>query len=318
MKYYAPDYFDSFACIAGECRHSCCIGWEIDIDEHSLEKYRSLSGETGRRLRENIGTDGEASFFRMRENGRCPFLNEEGLCDLILAEGEDILCQICADHPRFRNFFDDREEIGLGLSCEAAGRLIFGWKEKVGIRLIEDDGEGEEAAEEEEALREIRRALISIMQDRTIPVCERAEKMLLAAQIEAPELDFEHWAEYLMTLERLDEAWAGQLALLRDGRAADEELLEGEEWEIAFEQLMVCLLYRHLPAALQDGDCAGHIAFAYLSWQIIRQLVLIHAEAKGAAEIEDLVQTARMYSSEIEYSDVNTDEILDELYRMNE
>ena len=36
-----PDYSEGFRCIAGKCRHSCCIGWEIDIDEKTYEKYRT-------------------------------------------------------------------------------------------------------------------------------------------------------------------------------------------------------------------------------------------------------------------------------------
>ena len=36
-----PDYYSAFRCIAGACKHSCCIGWEIDIDEESLEIGRA-------------------------------------------------------------------------------------------------------------------------------------------------------------------------------------------------------------------------------------------------------------------------------------
>ena len=36
-----PDYFDQFACLAGDCPHSCCIGWEIDIDPDTADYYRS-------------------------------------------------------------------------------------------------------------------------------------------------------------------------------------------------------------------------------------------------------------------------------------
>ena len=45
MKLYAPSYYKKFKCIADKCEHSCCIGWEIDIDEETLEKYEKL--ETG-------------------------------------------------------------------------------------------------------------------------------------------------------------------------------------------------------------------------------------------------------------------------------
>lgn len=42
-----PDYFKEFSCIAGACKDSCCLGWEIDIDEDSYEYYKSLPGEIG-------------------------------------------------------------------------------------------------------------------------------------------------------------------------------------------------------------------------------------------------------------------------------
>ena len=46
-----PDYFSEFSCIAGDCKDSCCLGWEIDIDEDSYEYYQTLPGEVGERLR---------------------------------------------------------------------------------------------------------------------------------------------------------------------------------------------------------------------------------------------------------------------------
>ena len=146
MKQVWPDYFERFACIKGDCRHSCCAGWEIDIDEESLARFRNVQGEIGNRLKSAIQTGEDGPYFAMTADGRCPFLNGEGLCDLILELGKDCLCQICADHPRFRNVFSDREEIGLGLCCEAAGQLILSNPDRV--RLL---GEGGETLEEEEA-----------------------------------------------------------------------------------------------------------------------------------------------------------------------
>ena len=39
--------------------------------------------------------------------------------------GEDRLCDICREHPRFYNWFGDYTEVGLGLCCEEAERLLF-------------------------------------------------------------------------------------------------------------------------------------------------------------------------------------------------
>ena len=125
MQHTYPDYYPQFSCIAGRCRHNCCIGWEIDVDEDTLASYRRIGGEMGKRLCASISGDGDAPHFLLGAHERCPFLNEKNLCDLILYGGEDMLCQICRDHPRYRSFFSERTEIGVGLCCEEAARLIL-------------------------------------------------------------------------------------------------------------------------------------------------------------------------------------------------
>ena len=45
MKLYAPKYYKNFKCIADKCDHSCCIGWEIDIDSAAYAKYKELKEE---------------------------------------------------------------------------------------------------------------------------------------------------------------------------------------------------------------------------------------------------------------------------------
>ncbi len=39
--------------------------------------------------------------FYMNEDGRCAFLNENNLCDIYIQLGEEALCDICTEHPRF-------------------------------------------------------------------------------------------------------------------------------------------------------------------------------------------------------------------------
>ena len=302
MKYVRPDYFDRFECIKGDCRHSCCTGWEIDIDDESYERFLNVPGELGNRLKSAISKGADGPYFAMRADGRCPFLNDDGLCDLILGLGKDSLCQICADHPRFRNFFSDREEIGLGLCCEAAGRLILSNTDQV--RLLE---EGEEELTTDEAeLLSIRQELMEIVQNRSRSVNERVERMLAYAELEL-EADLQKWAAFLMTLEHLEDVWPRRLAQLASA-AEIPLLIETEESEAAFEQLMVYLLCRHLPAALEDDDLAGHILCCVLIWRIIRALAALEGFS-----MESMVEICREYSAEIEYSDENIGAILDRL-----
>ena len=52
MRVRVPDYFDGFSCLAGACPHSCCIGWEVVLDEDTVRRYQQLPGALGERLRD--------------------------------------------------------------------------------------------------------------------------------------------------------------------------------------------------------------------------------------------------------------------------
>lgn len=163
MNIYAPDYYPEFHCIASKCRHTCCAGWEIDIDPDSLARYDRLPGDFGERVRAGIER-GDTPHFILTEGERCPLLTGDNLCALMLHEGEDALCQICQDHPRFRNFFSSRVEIGLGLVCEEAARLILSFPHP--LRLIRLEGDDEETlTEDERYLFELRSRWISSIRE---------------------------------------------------------------------------------------------------------------------------------------------------------
>ena len=117
-------FFDQFKCIGSACTDTCCAGWEIEVDETTAQGYLAEKGAFGDRLRREIGSEPGEYFFKLKNN-RCPFLNKENLCDIFINLGEDRLCDICREHPRFYNWFGDYTEVGLGLCCEEAERLLF-------------------------------------------------------------------------------------------------------------------------------------------------------------------------------------------------
>ncbi len=306
MKIVAPNYYPAFRCIADRCRHSCCIGWEIDIDADTREKYRRITGDFGTRLNASI-VDGEVSSFRLGEGERCPMLNANGLCDLITALGEDALCQICADHPRFRNFYADRTEIGLGLCCEEAARLILSQEEPVRLITLENDGEDTALPEEEASLLALRAKLIALMQDASRPIEERLDALLDAVDFAIPDRD---WTEVYRGLERLDPAWdamldsISQLTSCAAPRGLSDRPLD------PFGNFAVYMLYRHLPGALDDDDIPGRVAFCVLSTRLLMAL----CAAKPGCTLADCTEFARMYSAEIEYDEDNIAALLDALW----
>ncbi len=295
MKEIKPNYYDNFICIADQCRHNCCIGWEIDIDPETLALYQELPGELGNQLRASISLE-DTPHFILAEHDRCPFLNQQNLCEIITQMGDRNLCNICADHPRFRNFFTDREEIGLGLCCEAAGRLILGQKEKA---VLTESG-NEVLTDSENALIAFRDKIIGILQDRTHPMQERMDQVLSAIGCSLPNKD---WYSVYFALERLDPAWEEYLRRLKMPPSP-----LSVEWEIPFEQLAVYFIYRHLSAGLDDGRIKERVLFAMLSTAIIRQIFAVDP----CRSMDQLIEIARLYSAEIEYSDENIDRLLDE------
>ena len=65
------------------------------------------------------------------------------------------------------------------------------------------------------------------------------------------------------------------------------------------------LLYRHFMEMGRD--------FVETVWNLLIRICEAEAVKKGSFSFEDMVEVARLYSGEIEYSDENTDAIMNEL-----
>ena len=313
MQTVFPNYYKKFKCIQGACHHNCCIGWEIDIDPETLAYYESLSGEMGLRLRDNIARDGDPHFV-LAANDRCPFLNDCNLCDLILALGEEHICGICTDHPRFRNELPGRLETGLGLCCEEAGRLILGQTEPI---VLEVSG----IAEEEDEIVALRDRAILLLQDRGQSIQQRIDAMLSLCGATLPTCSFADWAEFLLSLERLDESWTAVLTNLRywgdsTDTAAFDRFMADRQTE--YEQFLVYLVYRHLANAFDGIDLAARASFATLGCRLLHRIGAVMFHENGDFPFEQQVELARLFSSELEYSEDNLAALLDELSQFPE
>ena len=295
MKIFAPDYYKDFCCIAGNCRHSCCIGWEIEIDSETAGFYKKVPGTFGEKLRGNINFNENGGIFRLCEKERCPFLNKNGLCDIIINLGEDSLCQICSDHPRFRNFYESRTEIGLGLCCEEAARLVLEKTEKTSLSEIGEDEISGFPASEEDLFFSFRKKIFDIIQNRKKSIEERISEAFELFGKRIPEIDFSEWAENFSGLERLDDEWTRILEYIKKNPAPPEI-----KDEIAAEQLLFYFIFRHF--SIDEPE----ISFAFS--------VLCFYMTEKAAEKNGLLDSARLFSSEIEYSDENKDLVLDMIF----
>lgn len=292
MRLCAPHYVRRFHCIAERCRHSCCIGWYIGVDDHTLARWRALPGKAADPILATVDTDGDGAHLCLGADGRCPHLDARGLCRLITAHGEGILPDICREHPRFYLPTPDGAMMGIGAVCEEAARLILesdGYARTVDLGAWEGDTDPATA----DAIR-LREALYCSLSERTVPYSERLREVWRAASVDGPPAR-EAVAELLDTLEYLDPA---HRALFHAYTEQPPITPEGARYA---ERFLAYLLLRHLTPASTEAQRRCALRLCCLVERLFASLV-----ATGT----DPVDAARILSEELEYSEDNTDALL--------
>lgn len=289
MKLYAPRYYKRFKCIADKCTHSCCIGWEIDVDEGTLEKYQSLQGCYAESIKSSISLE-ETPHFKLCEGDRCPHLNDSGLCKIILNLGEGYLCDICREHPRFYNYAGVAE-VGLGMSCREAARLIlssddYDASEEIGAV------DGDEYTVGFNGMAE-RQRIYEILRNESASYKTRLEAIYREYGIAVG--DDSKWREIFASLEYLDAAHKEMFsAYSSDSRPVDKDKY--------LERALAYFVYRHTAEAFDEEDFCCRLAFCLLLERLLASLIAL----QGAETLGEIATLASIISEEIEYSEQNT------------
>lgn len=322
MIFRKPSYYNKFKCLADKCSDNCCIGWEIDVDALTLEKYMNVYGEFGKRLKQNI-SDGS---FVLTEKERCPFLNSKNLCDIYTKLGEDNLCQICTDHPRFYEWFGNIKEGGIGLCCEAAAKLIISEDFSLTESIISED---ESAYPDEllfDFLNDARQVIIEhlrIDSDFTdligCLICFAEE---LQFCIDNEDYTIPEWKNALVSrypdiksildifteLEPIDENW---IPYIYDSmKFADSFKGYNSQNEIYLRRIAIYFIYRYFLKGVFDGEILSKVKLAVLSTWVNAYLW----ECKADSDFENMVIIAKNYSKEIEYCTENLETLYDAFY----
>ncbi len=344
MLFRTPSYYKDFRCIADKCRDSCCIGWEIDIDKGTADRYASVSGTFGERLKKNI-CFGEISSFILDEHERCPFLNTQGLCDIYTNLGEDALSQICTDHPRYYEWFGSVKEGGVGMCCEAAAMLILTADDPCTITETEIP----EAPDEEDfdhelytLLLDARSRIFHMLMEENRPLSERLAWMLDFALALQENIDAEddcipeHFAcpppqqndmrsvlQFFRSLQPMSEGWIPALS------HAEQRMPEIAEHREAFlrnfphaenslRNIAVYFIWRHFLKGTFDGDILSRITLAVSAVLVISVLWIDRWLDGGELSTEDCAEVAKNFSKEIEYNEENLSAMQDAAYTMGE
>lgn len=323
MRIRVPEYYLKFKCIADKCQDSCCIGWEIDVDDRTRAKYEAINTELGREIVEKTSH----GCFPLKENGRCAFLDDKGLCRIISALGEGYLCDICREHPRYYGVGHGIIEGGLGLGCEEAARMILELADLPKLVEIEREISYRDEDEYADVSEVFRSRLYEVIftKDMDTVASSYAAYSALADEIafevstsgkrcKIPEPDTEGFGQ-----EAIAEMYSAALGCIRECEALTDkwcDLLDKAQEidpDAALEVLgrMRGLLYyfthRYVRESVEDMTLSSRIAFAITSAMAVSALSLV---MRG--ERPDILAAVE-YSKNIEYSTDNVEYVLDNI-----
>lgn len=318
-----PNFFHEFQCLAGSCPRSCCIGWEVEIDDGTAAAYQSLTNPLGAELRACLQTDAEGALCFPLDGARCPFLDSENLCRIHRQLGQEYTSVTCREHPRFTEDFGTLQEISLSASCPEAARLLLA--DDAPLTFLDEPLPAAPHTEEEDPwlspLLAVRNHSMTLLNRRTQPVRRRmAQVLVLAAQAQTlldedraedlpalccgvPEIPpapqdapilFPGFLNKLAGLEILEADWLPLLKTTgKQGiRLPDEQL----------ERLTAYFLFRWLLKSINDGDLLGRVQLSLAS-----ALTVEYLSARTASPEEALYR----YCREIEHCQENIDALLD-------
>ena len=316
MELRKPAYFDEFKCLAGSCPDSCCKEWDVLVDEVSAARYFSLEGDLGDALRKVMYEEDGQHYFAIQPDRRCPMWRDDGLCRIQAEQGEGMLCQTCRDFPRLTHDYGDFMERQLELSCPEAARLILSAPPAPWVTEEIPGGETEYDEDAMEVLLKIREEALAILADPRYSPAQALALLLIhgyrgqealdggeedafdpisalaLAEELACETDGGEMVEFFKGLEILTPVWRQRLEAGWQANALPD----------LCRPLARYFVERYYLQAVSDYDLVGRVKLVVVSCLLISGL--------GG----DFVQTAQLYSKEIENDADNVEAILDGAY----
>ncbi len=271
MRLIVPDYYTKFKCIAGRCPDSCCIGWQIDVDEADTV---DLSG-----------------------NQRCPYLNCENLCTKIIEHGEQSLSEICARHPRYFEWFDGFLEGGIGLCCIEAADIILKNKVQRYVELDFDEEPDSHDPDYYDYIDKIRQQIFAVFQDDSLPI---AEKLDIISEHQPP-ADTSAILDFFLSLEIMNPDYRARLLYIKEHQELILPIKNTDEMEQYLSNLGVYFTWRYLIKTIFDDEFDKYRNIIIYSVRMI-ELLFKSEVLLGTC---DFAWWAKEYSKEVEYDEEN-------------
>ncbi len=313
MKIWKNAYYDAFTCLAGACPDSCCKEWEVLVDGASAKIYKALNSPLGERLRSVMRLE-DGQVYMTIENGRCPMWQEDGLCRIQKELGHGALCKTCREFPRLTHDYGDFVELGLELSCPEAARLLLSSDPKLPVVTEAPGGMAEYDADAMQVLLRTRNEARTLLLEPR-PMGETLAIFLLYVYYAQGQLDGDEEGAFdpdaalsgAKSLRKNGEsreilAFFKGLEILTDAWKARLDAPQYGTWSAELRRMAVYCVERYWLQAISDYDLVSRGKMAVISCLLVKIL--------GG----DPVQTAQLWSKEIENSTENVEALLDGAY----
>lgn len=312
MNKYYPSYYKEFSCLADKCPDTCCAKWEITIDDETLRKYNSLNDEFSDKIKRNLIRNEEDEIcFRLKDD-RCPFLNENGLCDIHINLGEEYTSKICRNHPRFIEEYDGFTEVSLSLSCPETVNILFAKDTLPHIYPVPGYNGDDDVLE---LLIKSRKKLLdfnggfNVFSEMILDEAARVQFNIDMTYIQShPSICIDFIQDYLDMLlngcDILDSSWETVIEKTLESDVTTDELKDYiESNNTHLMNLSKYFIYRYYLKAINDDDLYSRALFIVMSCIIICCIAMSNSISLGEA--------ARRYCKETEHNLDNIDALLD-------
>ncbi|MCM1082968.1 MAG: flagellin lysine-N-methylase [Clostridium sp.] len=175
MKLFRPEFVDEFQCIAERCTYTCCSGWAVIVDGNTYNNNKVLYED----IENDCFLDAEdgTHYIKMKDRSICPFLNEKGLCKIVIKHGENVLSHTCKIFPRIiMGSYDDVLEYSVDNGCPAVLDLLRRYKTPIKFNLDAlDDEEMDDFKYSDEEIEHLvyRNQMIDLLQISNMPLWAR-------------------------------------------------------------------------------------------------------------------------------------------------
>ncbi|MBQ9959348.1 MAG: flagellin lysine-N-methylase [Oscillospiraceae bacterium] len=185
--FLAPDFYLDFSCKCGDCRRSCCEGWNVGISQQNYFRILGMecSEELSARLARSFyiprgATPERYALLNHDWQGNCPLRAENGMCALQLELGEDAIPDICRLYPR--SVRSEFAEACLSNSCERVVEMLA--ERESPIRFVDIELQDIAADRELPSRLALRMQCIGLLQDRRSTLADSLDSVgrLLSGQ----------------------------------------------------------------------------------------------------------------------------------------